>query len=57
MTRMSKQGERRNKCPRKTKYPAPKTGAKKDNLAKGYKEHFNALDSQMAFIPKGIQNV
>ncbi len=56
MTRMSKQGERRNKSPRKLHYPlSKKTGAKKDNLAKGYREHENALggdDQQLGYIPK-----
>ena len=57
MTRMSKQGERRNKCPRKSKFPSPKTGSKKDNLPKGYREHANALTSQNTFISKEISNV
>lgn len=42
MTRMSKQGERRNRSPRKHKKPSVKTGPKKDNLAEGYKPHENA---------------
>ncbi|MCP5491791.1 MAG: hypothetical protein H7A40_01950 [Chlamydiales bacterium] len=52
MTRQSKQGERRARCPKKNKFPAPKTGTKKDNLPKGFKEHFSALSSQTAYIPK-----
>lgn len=55
MTRMSKKGERRAQYPRKTKAPMPKTGPKEDNLAKGFKEHSNALDGDLAktaFIPK-----
>jgi hypothetical protein len=55
MTRISKQGERRAKNPRKSRPPQPKTGAKKDNLPKGFKEHANALDGDLAktfFIPK-----
>lgn len=57
MTRMSKQGERRNQSPRKCKYPAAKTGPKKDNLPTGFKEHFNALESQNTFIPKRLSHV
>ncbi|HPE85130.1 MAG TPA: hypothetical protein PLO43_03015 [Chlamydiales bacterium] len=57
MTRMSKQGERRNQCPRKSKFPQPKTGSKKDNLPKGFREHANALTSQNTFISKEISNV
>jgi len=53
MTRMSKQGERRNQSPRKRHYPsAMKTGAKKDNLPRGFKEHENAASNVVAFIPK-----
>lgn len=55
MTRMSKQGERRAQFPRKNKNPMPKTGSKKDNLKLGFKEHANAVNSEMAgsyFIPK-----
>ena len=57
MTRMSKQGERRNKSPRKSKFPAEKTGPKKDNLPAGFKEHANALESQNTFIPKRLSHV
>jgi hypothetical protein len=53
MTRIGKQEERRMKCPKKRKPPTyNKTGAKKDNLEKGYKEHVNALNGTYAFIPK-----
>ena len=52
MTRQSKQGERRARCPKKTKFPAPKTGPKKDQLPKGYREHASALESTKAYIPK-----
>lgn len=55
MVRISKQSEKRNRCPRKNKAPAAKTGAVKDNLPKGFREHSNALSGDvgaMAFIPK-----
>lgn len=53
MTRISKQGRRRNQCPKKrTPCLSSPTGAKKDNLSKGYKEHENALKSLNTFIPK-----
>lgn len=55
MTRMSKQGERRNRSPRKHRAPSEKTGPKKDNLPKGFKEHANALEGDLAkqaYIPK-----
>lgn len=52
MTRQSKQGERRARCPKKNKFPAQKTGPKKDNLPKGYKAHTSSLSSQTAYIPK-----
>lgn len=39
--------------PRKPKIGGVKTGPKKDNLAKGFKEHANAVNSEVqAFIPK-----
>jgi len=57
MTRMSKQGERRGRSPRKCKFPSPKTGPKKDNLPVGFREHANALESQNTFIPKRLSNV
>ncbi|MEX0961553.1 MAG: hypothetical protein WDZ28_01690 [Simkaniaceae bacterium] len=54
MTRQSKQGERRNRSPRKRHFNfSKKTGPKKDNLAKGFKEHENALSTEKnIFIPK-----
>lgn len=55
MTRVSKKAERRGQSPRKHKPPMPKTGAKKDNLPKGFKPHANAADGELAkncFIPK-----
>lgn len=55
MTRISKQGERRHQSPRRPRVPGIKTGPKKDNLEKGYKEHANALSADAAanaFIPK-----
>ena len=47
MTRMSKQGERRARCPKKNKAPAKKTGPLKDNLPLGYKEHVNAAQDDL----------
>ncbi len=53
MTRMSKQGERRNQSPRKHKKPSVKTGSLKDNLPMGYKPHDNAHEAGCnVFIPK-----
>lgn len=54
MTRTAKQAERRARCPRKRKASfAPKTGAKKDNLPSGYKEHANSVDGlENIFISK-----
>jgi hypothetical protein len=55
MVRISKQGEKRSRFPRKTKSPSAKTGALKDNLPKGYKVHENAVEGDLAknvFIPK-----
>lgn len=43
MTRTSKQEERRNQSPRRPKLEGKKTGSKKDNLPKGFREHENAL--------------
>ena len=51
MVRMSKQGKRRAMSPYKTKYPAAKTGPKKDNLPKGYREHSNGANVDKIFIP------
>ena len=55
MTRMSKQGKRRHLNPKKRKHLlVKKTGAKKDNLPKGFKEHANAIETKgtLTFIPK-----
>ena len=53
MTRISKKASRRAICPKKLKKSFNiKTGAKKDNLPKGFKEHQNALKDNSAFIPK-----
>lgn len=55
MVRIAKQAEKRNRSPRKNRAPSPKTGALKDNLPKGYKEHANAMEGDVAgtlFIPK-----
>lgn len=55
MVRMSKQGERRNRFPRKSRAPSAKTGPLKDQLKGGFKPHANALVGEVgsaAFIPK-----
>ena len=52
MTRMSKQGERRHISPKRPRFPSPKTGPRKDDLAKGYKEHVNASGVKGVFIGK-----
>jgi len=55
MTRVSKKAERRGRSPRRCKAPQPKTGPLKDNLPKGFKEHSNAVDKELAasvYIPK-----
>ncbi|MBI5346145.1 MAG: hypothetical protein HZB76_03275 [Chlamydiae bacterium] len=53
MTRISKQEERRHKCPKKHKTPLfKKTGPQKDKLALGYKNKDNAIEMLSAFIPK-----
>ncbi|NGX31622.1 MAG: hypothetical protein K940chlam8_00998 [Chlamydiae bacterium] len=53
MVRISKQSERRGVSFRRPKRAGKKTGAKKDNLPKGYKEKFNAVASnEHVFIPK-----
>lgn len=58
MVRISKQAERRAKCPHRPRPPAAKTGAKKDALPKGYKPLANAIEdaalSHKLFIPKKI---
>ena len=48
MTRTSKQEERRARSPRRPRQAGTKTGPRKDNLAKGYKEHANALSGDLA---------
>jgi len=51
MTRVSKQQERRNRCPRKRKAPSPKTGTLKDNLPEGYRVHENTVSGvKQAYI-------
>lgn len=55
MTRMSRQDKIRAISPRKPRASQPKTGAIKENLPKGYKEHVNSLEGDLAmklFIPK-----
>lgn len=55
MVRISKQSERRSRSPRRSKAPSPKTGPKQDKLAKGFKEHANAVEGDLAgkaYIPK-----
>lgn len=55
MVRISKQAEKRNRFPRKHRAPSAKTGPLQDNLSKGFKEHSNALEgdlAKMVFIPK-----
>jgi len=54
MTRVSKK-DRLKRCPRKPRYGSTKTGSKKDNLPKGFKEHANVFSGETAhatFIPK-----
>ena len=53
MTRISKQAERRAKCPKKRRASfAEKTGPKEDLLPEGYKIRENAVTSKKCFIPK-----
>ncbi|MBA3721755.1 MAG: hypothetical protein H0W88_05080 [Parachlamydiaceae bacterium] len=55
MVRISKQEERRSRFPRKHRKPTAKTGALKDNLPNGFKDHANAIEGDLAkqmFIPK-----
>jgi hypothetical protein len=53
MTRLGKKEERKNISPRKRSYKiTKKTGPKKDNLKNGYKEHINALNEELTYIPK-----
>lgn len=55
MVRMSKQGERRNRFPRRRRAPSVKTGPLKDNLPDGFKGLSNAVEGDLAktmFVPK-----
>ena len=55
MVRISKKAERRSVSRRRPRPPSEKTGSRKDNLPKGYREHSNALEGEMAalaYIPK-----
>ncbi|MEI6243292.1 MAG: hypothetical protein WCP39_07840 [Chlamydiota bacterium] len=58
MTRISKQEERRHRCPKKRKSSSvliQKTGPKKEALPLGFKQHENAvvgIEAQSVFIPK-----
>lgn len=55
MVRRSKQSKIRAQCPKRPRAPSPKTGAKKDNLIKGFKPVANALEGDLAhtlFISK-----
>lgn len=55
MVRMSKQGEKRNRFPRKHRKPSIKTGPVQDNLPNGFKTQANAIEGDLAatvFIPK-----
>lgn len=56
MVRISKQAERRARCPHRCRAPSPKSGPKKDNLPLGYKAHASALEeaqiAQTTFISK-----
>jgi hypothetical protein len=46
MVRISKQAEKRSVSPRRTRFPSPKTGPLKDNLANGFKEHVNCYKNE-----------
>lgn len=55
MVRISKQAEKRKKCPKRCRYPSPKTGSLKDALPLGYKTHengFNDASNTSIFIGK-----
>jgi hypothetical protein len=55
MVRISKQGEKRNRFPRKNRAPSTKTGSLADNLPDGFKALPNAVEgdlAKMVFIPK-----
>lgn len=55
MVRLSKQTRKRAQRPHKRRAPSPKTGPLKDQLPKGFKEHFNAIPGELAtqlYFPK-----
>ena len=53
MVRISKQNEKRAVSPKRPSRPGKKTGPKKEALAKGYKEKFNAAAEGLGvFIAK-----
>ena len=53
MVRISKQEERRSRCPKRCRQPSAKTGPKKDNLQAGFKAHANSVEAKgLVFIPK-----
>lgn len=58
MVRISKQAERRARCPHRPRLPGIKTGPKKDNLPRGFKIHSNGIEGPeliyKMFIPKKI---
>lgn len=51
MVRISKKAERKAQSPRRPSIAGEKTGPKKDNLPKGFREHTNCGDTER-FIPK-----
>lgn len=55
MVRISKQEERRSRCPKRCRAPAKKTGSLKDNLKDGFRHHPNAIEGgsiEGSFISK-----
>lgn len=55
MVRISKQCEKRARSHHRPRPPAKKTGARKQNLPNGFKDHANALEGEaaaFAYIPK-----
>lgn len=58
MVRISKQAERRAKCPHRPRVPGLKTGPKPSQPKGGFKQHLNSVDSNdlayKIFIPKKI---
>lgn len=57
MVRLSKQARRRSVSYKRPKAAEEKTGAKKDALKNGFREHPNAISgqaAQMAFFPKNM---